>query len=333
MDFLKRLFLAMVSALEFHIARFSRIWITVPALLVFILGSGYVLTAPPSGFSPQDVVIARGASVSAVAQELADAHIVAYPMALRVVLRIKGDDNSIRAGTYRFTTDENLLTVADRLVTGVYGIPPVRITFFEGTTVREMAARVAAAFPEISAADFIATGHPYEGYLFPDTYLFSPSADAASIVAAMRANFNTKITPLSADIQASGHSLSDIVIMASLVEKEARSKGAKRMVAGILWNRIRRGMPLQVDSVFGYIYERSTYAPSLADLRVNSPYNTYLHTGLPPGPIDNPGLDSLEAAANPAKTNYLYYLTGTDGLMHYATTYAGHEANRRKYLP
>ncbi len=323
----------MISAFEFHLARFSRVWITMLVALGVILGGGYVLTAPPSGFSSQDVVIARGASVFAVAQELADAHIIAYPMALRIVLRIEGNENRIRAGTYRFVTSENLLAVCDRLVTGAYGIPPVRITFFEGTTVREMAARVAAAFPGISAADFSAAGHPYEGYLFPDTYLFSTSADAASIVAAMRANFNAKIQSLSGEIQASGHSLSDIVIMASLVEKEARSSGAKRMVAGILWNRLRRGMPLQVDSVFGYIYGRSTYAPSLADLRVNSPYNTYLHKGLPPGPIDNPGLDSLEAAANPAKTNYLYYLTGTDGRMHYAMTYAEHQANRRKYLP
>ncbi len=333
MDFFRRFLSAMVSAFEFHLARFSRVWIATLVALGVVLGGGYVFTAPPSGFSPQDVVIARGASVSAVAQELADAHIVAYPMALRIVLRIGGDENKIQAGTYRFSAAENLFTVIGRLLTGAYGIPPVRITFFEGTTVREMATRVAAAFPEISAADFITAGHPYEGYLFPDTYLFSPSADAASIVAAMRANFNAKIQPLSADIQASGHSLSDIVIMASLVEKEARSKDAKRMVAGILWNRLRRGMPLQVDSVFGYIYGRSTYAPSLADLRVNSPYNTYLHKGLPPGPIDNPGLNSLKAAINPAKTNYLYYLTGTDGRMHYAMTYAEHQANRRKYLP
>ncbi|MHB1769812.1 MAG: endolytic transglycosylase MltG [Minisyncoccota bacterium] len=332
MAFFKRLFPAMASALEFHLARFSRTWIAVLAVLALMSGGGYILLALPSGFVPQDVVIARGASVSAVAQELAAAHIITYPLVLRVLLRAEGKDNNIQAGTYRFNASENVLTISHRLVTGAYDIPPLRITFFEGTTVREMATRAAAAFPQVSAADFIAAGHPYEGYLFPDTYLFSPSADAASIVAAMRANFNAKIAPLSGDIQASGRSLSDIVIMASLVEKEARSDAAKRMVAGILWNRIARGMPLQVDSVFGYIHGRDTYAPSLADLRVNSPYNTYLHRGLPPGPIDNPGLASLEAAVNPAKTNYLYYLTGTDGLMHYATTYAGHEANRRKYL-
>jgi UPF0755 protein len=104
------------------------------------------------------------------------------------------------------------------------------------------------------------------------------------------------------------------------------------MVAGILYNRLAHNMPLQIDAVFGYIYGRDTYSPSYKDLRVDSPYNTYTHVGLPPTPIDNPSLDSLLAAVNPEKTTYLYYLTGRDGTMHYATTYKEHQANVRKYL-
>ena len=91
-------------------------------------------------------------------------------------------------------------------------------------------------------------------------------------------------------------------------------------------------MSLQVDAVFGYIFNRETYSPSYEDLKVDSPYNTYTHTGLPPGPINNPGLDSLKAAITPIKTNYLYYLTDKNGVMHYATTYAEHQSNQRKYL-
>ena len=116
------------------------------------------------------------------------------------------------------------------------------------------------------------------------------------------------------------------------MEKEARTDTDRHIVAGILWNRIKLGMPLQVDAVFGYIFNRSTYSPSPVDLKVDSPYNTYTHRGLPPTPICNTGLAALEASANPAKTSYLYYLTGHDGLMHYATTYAGHQANLKKYL-
>ncbi|MEK7515582.1 MAG: endolytic transglycosylase MltG, partial [Patescibacteria group bacterium] len=157
-------------------------------------------------------------------------------------------------------------------------------------------------------------------------------AIAESVVEAMRANFDVKITQLSAGIKASGRSIRDIVIMASLVEKEARTDANRRIVAGILWNRLKLGIPLQVDAVFGYIFNRDTYSPSFEDLKVDSPYNTYIHTGLPPGPISNPGLESLQAAISPAKTNYLYYLTGSDNLMHYATTYAEHVANQTKYL-
>ena len=123
----------------------------------------------------------------------------------------------------------------------------------------------------------------------------------------------------------------DVIIMASMLEKEARQLETRRVIAGILWKRLERGMPLQVDAVFGYILDRDTFSPSLNDLSINSPYNTYTHTGLPPGPIGNPGLESLDAALHPVETPYWYYLTGADGTMHYARTFAEHVANR-KYL-
>jgi UPF0755 protein len=148
----------------------------------------------------------------------------------------------------------------------------------------------------------------------------------------MRDNFDAKLAPLVADVRASGRRLSDTVILASLVEKEARTSVNRRIVAGILLNRLRLGMPLQVDAVFGYIYGRDTYSPSFADLKVDSPYNTYMHPGLPPGPINNPGLDALLAVLHPTETAYLYYLTDRDGVMHYAKTYATHQANQAKYL-
>jgi UPF0755 protein len=238
----------------------------------------------------------------------------------------------VQSGVYKFDTPQNIFTIAYRLVTGESGIPNVRITFVEGTTIREMTEKVTRAFPDITEEEFRVAAKGYEGYLFPDTYIFTPATNATSIVATLRANFDTKITPLQSDIILSKRSLSDIVILASLVEKEARTSMSRRMVAGILWNRLALGMPLQVDAVFGYIFDRDTYSPSFADLKVDSPYNTYTHTGLPPGPIDNPGFDSLDAAVYPTKTSYLYYLTGKDNLMHYATTYAGHQANQKKYL-
>ncbi len=226
------------------------------------------------------------------------------------------------------------------LIVSDFVFSSVRVTYPEGTSIREMALETAAAFPHISAMDFIRAASSSEGYLFPDTYLFSASTSAASIVSKMRENFDAKTATLAASVatqtasstSVQAHSFSDIVIMASLLEKEVRTPENRRIVAGILWNRIERGMPLQVDAVFGYIFNRDTYSPSHEDLKVDSPYNTYTYKGLPPGPINNPGLDALDAALHPTDTKYLYYLTDKDGGIHFATTYAAHQANQKKYL-
>lgn len=309
------------------------VWFVSFALAVIIVGGYRFLFSPPTDFPTGSIVIIPlGASAPSVARELQDAHVIRHPALLRLIVTISGESDGIQAGAYRFPEPQNLFIVAYRIVTGAYGAPPARVTLVEGATVREAAARAAETFPGLSAADFLEEGKSHEGYLFPDTYFFPPPPDAESVVKAMRANFNAKIAPLSGEIRSSGHSLSDIVIMASLIEKEARTEADRRMIAGILWNRLALDMPLQVDAVFGYIHDRDTYSPSFSDLAVESPYNVYLHTGLPPGPICNPGLDSIEAALRPTKTDYLYYLTGRDGLMHYAITYAAHQANQRKYL-
>ncbi len=300
---------------------------------MFFFGAFQILFGAPANFPQASIVsIPRGVSAPLVAETLAAKQVIKHPSFLLFALRISGTSSRVQAGKYRFEKPQNLFVVTYRIITGAYGLPSVRMTFPEGTTVRETAIKIANEFPEISTADFLKEAQSYEGYLFPDTYSFPPSSDVASIVATMRVNFNTKIATLSNEITASGHSLSDIVVMASLIEREARRSESKRMVAGILFNRLKLGMPLQVDAVFGYIFNRETYSPSFKDLEVDSPYNTYTNKGLPPGPICNPGLDSLMAVLHPTKTDHLYYITGKDGLMHYAMTYAGHQANVRKYI-
>lgn len=326
-------FLAAYYALTFHVHRYGRNWIAFLCVVAFVVGAYVLLFAPPQGFVPGTVVvIPQGATAVETASILDTAHVVQHGSVLRLILRITGEANYIHPGAYRFDLPDDAFRVAERVSSGAFGIPPTRITFVEGETVRDMAAQVAQAFPEISASDFIGIAGPYEGYLFPDTYLFPPDATAKSITTAMRKNFDEKTADLADAIAASGHTGREIVVMASLVEKEARTEGSKKMVAGILWNRIDKGMPLQVDAVFGYIFGRDTYSPSFEDLSVDSPYNTYTHKGLPPGPIDNPGIVSIRAAVSPTKSDYLYYITGTDNQMHYAKTYQGQIANQREYL-
>ncbi|OYV27336.1 MAG: hypothetical protein B7W98_01990, partial [Parcubacteria group bacterium 20-58-5] len=226
------------TALIFHVRRFGVHWVLGFVVAAAVLGGGYaLLVAPPSSFPTNSVaVVTQGESASEVARAFGAEHLVAHPWLLKLVLRASGQGARVHAGAYRFTTPQNLLTVAWRLSTGAFGIPPQKITFIEGDTARQMATKVAAAFPEVSESDFLAAAEPYEGYLFPDTYSFAPDASAADIVAALRTNFDAHLAPLQSAIAASGHSLSDSVIMASIVEKEANTPEDMRMVAGILWN-------------------------------------------------------------------------------------------------
>ncbi|MBU6321381.1 MAG: endolytic transglycosylase MltG [Patescibacteria group bacterium] len=330
---MQRLLAAGAGAVDLHLRRYAPEWVIGLVASAVIVATGWFLLGAPRPFPAGAVVVVpQGASARSAATLLAEADVVREPVLLEFFLRATGEGASIRPGAYRFAGPENLVAVALRLARGAYGIPSVRITFPEGSTVLDMANKIAKVVPGVSASDFISAAGPYEGYLFPDTYTFQPSDTAAAITDRMQQNFVEKTAPLAPDIAASGHSLSDIVIMASIIEREAARPADRAMVAGILWNRIRLGMPLQVDAVFGYINSRATYSPSFRDLAVDSPYNTYLNKGLPPGAISNPGLSALEAALHPAKTSYLYYLTGRDGLMHYSKTYAGQLANEHAYL-
>lgn len=134
------------------------------------------------------------------------------------------------------------------------------------------------------------------------------------------------------DVEKSGRTLNEIITMASLIEEEANTKESRRIISGILWQRIKQGMRLQVDAVFPYIMNKFSLQLTKEDLMDDSPYNTYRYAGLPPGPISNPGWDSIYAAIYPAKTSYLYYLSDREGNMYYAKTFEEHKANKAKYL-
>ena len=147
----------------------------------------------------------------------------------------------------------------------------------------------------------------------------------------MEDNFEAKINSLSA-FATTTRSKEDIIIMASILENETRTPEDRRIVSGILWKRLKLGMPLQVDASFVYVNGKNTYELTANDLKIDSPYNTYKYQGLPPGPIGNPGLDSILAALNPTTTKYLYFLSSLDGKMYYAQTFEQHKKNRELYL-
>ncbi len=307
-------------------------WLVIIIVLIFM--GGYALFVfPPSSFPTNTtVVIPQGEAVRGIATTLSDKRLIISPTLFRILVRVTGGQGSVQAGVYRFNKPIGLFAITNRLLNGQLGVVPIRITFSEGMTTREIGDTLTTRFPNITADGFSKKARQYEGYLFPDTYTFLPNVTTKTVITTMRKNFNIRIASITPQINMSGHSLKSLVIMASLLEREARTLKERRIVAGILWHRISIGMPLQVDAVFGYIFKKQTFSPSLADLKVDSPYNTYTHRGLPPGPISNPGLISLLAAATPIKTAYLYYLTGTNGQMHYAATLAEHNANSVMYL-
>jgi UPF0755 protein len=183
-----------------------------------------------------------------------------------------------------------------------------------------------------SEVDFLKYSPEKEGYLFPDTYFFGLNADSADVIKEMQDNFNGKIKTVEPEMIAFGKPENDVITMASILEEEARTQEDWQIISGILWKRIKIGMPLQVDSTLGFVTGKPSSQLTVSDLKMDSPYNTYTNKGLPPTPIASPGLQTITAALTPTPTPYLYYLSDQNGVIHYAASFADHIRNREKYL-
>ncbi len=276
------------------------------------------------------MTVTKGQSVKQIAQQFKSQGIIQSETVFTNLIVIFNLDSKIVSGDYVFKDKISTIEVIKRLSRGDYQIQAKKITLIEGLTVREMSMEFASKFYNISAEEFMAAASSSEGYLFPDTYYFPENVRPDEIVQKLKLTFNEKIAE-HPEILRSDKSLRDIVIMASIIEKEATTESMQE-VSNILWNRIMEGMPLQVDA--GFVYERGkhTFELSLDDLKEDSPYNTYVRLGLTPTPISNPGIQALLAAAFPEPTDNFYFLTGYDGEMYYAKTLNEHDANKEKYL-
>lgn len=299
------------------------------ALVLFLSALAGPSRTFPAGqvFSIED-----GSSVTEVAAALEAQKFIRSPFLFRLALAFESGPSLVVAGDYFFDRPINVFRLAVRLGRGDYGLESVKVTLPEGATAREMGLILSRALPAFTAAAFTAAAEEFEGYLFPDTYFFPSIIKPEKIIARLRINFQNKIKPLAPAVAASGRTLEQIVIMASLIEEEARLDEARRTIAGILWKRLDQGMPLQVDAVFPYINGKNTFELDRADLATSSLYNTYRYRGLPVGPITNPGLDAIGAALNPIETDYWYYLSDRAGNLHYAVDFDQHKRNKAKYL-
>lgn len=292
-----------------------------------------IASIPPKNFpnGQIDVHISDNSSLSIISDGLANKNIIKSPFLFKIGVVIFGGQKGLFAGDYRFTKPQNSLIVAYRMVKGHQGLPKVKITIPEGTNSYDMAYLYLTKFPNFNAPKFLALALQNEGYLFPDTYYFLSNVKPEEVIKTMRNNFNAKTLSIKSYIESSDKILDEIIIMASIVEEEAKSSEDRRMVAGILWKRLKEGIPLQVDPPFYYITGK-TNGVTYDDLKIDSPYNTYRNKGLPKGPISNPGLDAILATLKPIESTHYFYLTGRDGEMKYADTFDGHIRNKNVYL-
>ncbi len=324
--------------LEMHFSRLKYFYSALgTALVLLVVAACLALFSAPPGFPTGTyITIDSGTSVGLAASELRQQHAISSRLLFKVLYRFIPNVHGVQSGTYVFEEPVGILTVLWNITHGISGIPRIKVTFPEGTTVRQMGAALAKVIPEFNEQKFdsLALGRAdsYEGYLFPDTYFFLPETTEVDAVQIMHDNYLTRTKALYAEHTSFGKAEREVVTMASILEGEGKTLEDKRVIAGILWHRIAIGMALQVDATFGYSYGQTGYVPTQADLTGNSAYNTYRMKGLPPTPINNPGLVSLQAALTPTASNYLYYLTGDDRQMHYAKTFAEHIANQKKYL-
>lgn len=299
---------------------------------LFIISYGWY-NYPPKNFPAEiTVTINKGMTLKAISQALEDKGIIRSAFLFRMFIIADGGEKKVIEGDYLFKESTHASEVAFRITNGKYGIAPIKIVIPEGSISTEIANMLASKLTKFNKNNFIRLTKNKEGYLFPDTYLVLPNVNEEQIIKLLTDNFDKKIASIKFQIDIFGKPLKDIVTMASIVEKEAPKIEDKKIISGILWKRIKIGMPLQVDVTFSYIYGTSTPKIYYTDLTVDSPYNLYKNKGLPPGPINNSGLDSITATINPIDTKYFYYLSDKIGVMHYAETHDQHVANKNKYL-
>ncbi len=288
---------------------------------------------PPENFPVDSLVaVTEGSSVSQVAANLESEGVVRSGFVLRALVRVMGRDRSVRAGDYMFKEPKNVFAVARALSIGQFGLEPFRIRIHEGAMTKEMAVMFEKRLERFDAENFLAKAQPQEGYFFPDTYFFMPNATEETVMQAMRQNFDRHIEEIQPIIASSSRTLAEIVNLASIVEREARNHDDRRMIAGVLWNRLKKGMALQVDVTFLYTIGKGTFDLTIADLKSDSLYNTYRYKGLPPTPIGSPSLNSILAAADPQNNDYFFYLADNKGVTYFSKTYAEHLRKKRLYL-
>jgi len=300
-------------------------------------------------------IIPRGRSASQVGESLYEKGLIRSPLAFKFYVQLTGSSDKIQAGEFLLSPNLSLVEIVERFSQGPLEL---WVTIPEGLRREEVVERFVKGlemdgeYATSFRSQFFTQSDGLEGKLFPDTYLFPRDASPSAVIAKMDANFENKIASISnKEILDEGYSVNQVVVMASILERETKTADERPVVAGILWKRLAStGWLLQADATLQYaIGTTNCKSPSTMlrtidtscnwwpiltkeNLEINSPYNSYKFKALPPTPIANPGLSSLKAAFSPVDSSYWFYIHDAEGIIHYAETLSEHNENVRIYL-
>lgn len=307
-------------------------------LIIVIIAAGAlwwkngVAPANISDNTSQIFVVSKGEGVREIASSLKKKGLIKDPIIFFILTKRMGLDKEIQAGDFRLNPSMDMYTVIQILR---HGTLDIWTTIPEGLRATEIAQILKDKMPTYQDS-WASELKKNEGYLFPDTYLIPRDTNINMIIAMFKNNFDKKYSTL--DTSKTILSQTEIITIASLIEREARRDEDRSLVASVIINRLKLGMKLDIDATIQYAIgyqddQKKWWKKSLtaSDKLINSPYNTYKVAGLPPTPISNPGLSSIQAAINPAKTPYLYYMTDKNGVNRYSEDLEGHNANIQKY--
>lgn len=312
----------------------------------------YNLNTPISSDNQaRSFAVAKGWGSTKISQELEKTGLIRNALVFQFYVWTNGISSRLLDGDYFLAPNLNIPRIAGILSHGAGNTKEITLTVIEGWNNKDYA-KYLSDQGIASSQDFFALiekkadwwdnydflvvkpkNLDLEGYLFPDTYRVYRDATTQDIVQKMLNNFGNKLTPaLRQEIIRQGKSINDIVTLASILEKEVSTDSDRKLVADVFYKRLEKGMPLQADSTVNYASGKSVTQSSAADLKIDSPYNTYKYKGLPPGPICNPSLSAILAAIYPTANPYWYFLTTPDGKVIYSKTHDEHVAAKAKYL-
>ncbi|WP_245579459.1 endolytic transglycosylase MltG [Halonatronum saccharophilum] len=324
------------------IIKFKQV-VIVLALLFFILNFflfsyGQKLLGPrleDNGVENRIVEIKSGYSLNRIVDKLYEEELINSPLAFKLYLKLKGKSTNLQAGYYQLNPTMSTIEIIDRLIKGENAY--YRVTIPEGATVEEVSSIFhmrgldRERFLEVAKnidMNFLENREDLyynaEGFLFPDTYKIPYGSSEEDIIRIMLREFQKKIRDLEEGIEESEFSLHQIITIASMIEGEARVKEEGPKIASVIYNRLDRGMRLQLDATVQYALPQRESRLLYRHLEAESLYNTYRRDGLPPGPINNPGIDSIKSTLNPVETDYLFYVARGDGGHIFTRTYQEH---------